>query len=491
MSKKDSYYDLLGISKDATIEEIRRAYHNAAHELHPDVNFNQGATELFLKVQEAYGILSNPASRDSYDMELASERNDPVTVDILYSRSNLVFLDEPQLIHVLLDLSADKRFSSMPDPPLNVCLVIDRSTSMQGPRMDTVKTAAVELIRQTNPADILSIVTFSDRAEVLVPAGRVADSHSLDAQIHMVHAGGGTEIYQGLETGFFEISRYSTRSMVNHIFLLTDGRTYGDEEACLQLTNRAASQGIRITGIGIGTEWNDAFLDELSTRTGGNSFYISRIKNLRRFLKEKLEGLHQSFAERVIYNFPSETGVTLNSAYRIQPDSAILQTTPPIRFGNILKNSTLSILLEFIVQPIPTDVPRFTLTRGELSLLLPFDPSRSHKIEINLNRLTSRSIGTESPPKQIFKALSQIALFRMQEVARQDVASGRTQEAYTRLQRLAKHLFSSGEKELAQTAIVEAERIQQTNMFSEEGEKRIKYGTRAFLLPSEIESEEL
>jgi hypothetical protein len=67
---------------------------------------------------------------------------------------------------------------------------------------------------------------------------------------------------------------------------------------------------------------------------------------------------------------------------------------------------------------------------------------------------------------------------------------GKVQEASLRLQRLAKHLFSAGESDLAHTAIMEAERIQQTNMLSAEGEKRIKYGTRSFLLPTIIEKGE-
>jgi hypothetical protein len=146
----------------------------------------------------------------------------------------------------------------------------------------------------------------------------------------------------------------------------------------------------------------------------------------------------------------------------------------------------LSILLEFTVQPFSTNIDYLTLASCDLGLVLPSDPSITHKIAMKLNRMTSDRQSTESPPRRIFHALSQINLYRMQERARKEVADGQIQEASLRLQRLAKHLFSSGEQELAHTAIMEAERIQQTNMLSAEGEKRIKYGTRSFLLPSAI-----
>jgi Ca-activated chloride channel family protein len=483
-----NFYDLLGIHKGATLEEIRRAYHNAAHKLHPDVNKNPAVSELFLHVKEAYEVLSNLKSREAYDKKLAAEGEEPVVTNVLFSQPSLAVLDEPQLVYVILDFLAEEKFATKSNPNLNICLVLDRSTSMQGSRMDTVKSAAIELINQIKPEDLLSVINFSDRAEILIPAGKHPDRQKVESQIHMMRAGGGTEIYQGLEAGFSEISRNSRKSMINHIILLTDGRTYGDENPCIQLADRAAAQGIRITGIGIGEEWNDVFLDEIGARTGGNSFYISRVSDLENFLREKINSLHQSFAERVILDLTIEPGVTLNSAFRLQPDSAILTSTLPIRLGNIPKTSILSILLEFIVQPISVDINWLKLASGELRYLLPSEPSTTQKTAININRMTSDSISIEPPPRRIFQALSQITFYRMQESARHEVVDGKVEEASLRLQRLAKHLLSSGEPDLAHTAIMEAERIKKTHKLSAEGEKRIKYGTRSFLLPSAIEN---
>ena len=56
------YYSLLGLTR-ATIEDIRRAYFDAAQKLHPDKNTAAGETELFLDIQQAYEVLSNPKRR--------------------------------------------------------------------------------------------------------------------------------------------------------------------------------------------------------------------------------------------------------------------------------------------------------------------------------------------------------------------------------------------------------------------------------------------
>jgi Ca-activated chloride channel family protein len=78
--------------------------------------------------------------------------------------------------------------------------------------------------------------------------------------------------------------------------------------------------------------------------------------------------------------------------------------------------------------------------------------------------------------------MSRLILYRIQEKVSQDLATGNVAAATRRMQYLATHLFSQGERELASTVMGEAAHIQQNHQFSEEGWKRIKYGTRALLL---------
>lgn len=487
MSDKPDYYALLGVLHNASQEEIKRAYFAAAQRLHPDKNKAPGETEFFLEIQQAYEVLSDETRRVEYNASLPPEPEiplGPIQYRLTFSRPSLVKLDEPQLVYVLLEILPTAENKSTPSAPLNICLVLDRSTSMQGEKMDIVKATTAQLIRVIQPQDIFGVVAFSDRAEVLIPCGYQADRSKMDARIQMMQHGGATEIFKGLQAGFDEVCHNAEPGRVNHIILLTDGHTYGDEPACLALADEAAKRGIGISGLGIGQEWNDAFLDDVAAHTGGSSAYVSRPQDIQHLLIEKFSALARIFAEDVRLDYQCEPGLNLNYIFRLQPETGSLAGESPIFFGPILQDITLSIMLEFTVQPSALKKRTVNLLDGTLKVQIPSHPLPALPVPIHIQRGVSKDLSTTPPPAAIIQAMSRLSLYRIQEKARMAAESGEYNKASRHLNNLASRLLSQGETGLAHTALLEAENLLRTQSFSEEGKKKIKYGTRALCLPS-------
>jgi len=481
-----NYYSILGIPRDASQEDIRKAFFDAARRLHPDTNIAPGDTEFFIGANEAYEVLSDVKKRAIYDAGLAPDRpvHLPVAQRIIFSRNNLVNMQDPQLVYALLEFSPSlENLNNLPSPPLNICLLIDRSTSMKGANLDIVKATAKQILRRLRPQDIFSLVTFSDRAETIIPSTQNGDLFKLEARIQMLQTSGGTEIFNGLIAAFTEVKRSFKSTIVNHIILLTDGRTYGDENQCLELADQAIKEGIGISGLGIGSDWNDSFLDELARRTGGSSFYVSHPHDIQQLLMEKFDHLGQIYAEDITIEFQKIKNIELNYAFRLQPELGSLSLESPLHLGPILRNGCLTLLLEFLVSST-SSVNVIKLFDGQVKLRISSQSNPVSSFAMQLTRPVSMTTNKpEPPPNEIIQALSQLSFYKMQEQAQLEVAAGNYDQASNRLQRLATNLLEQGNRELARTVLLEAEHIKEKQTYSLEGHKRIKYGTRALLLP--------
>ncbi len=489
MNTETNFYELLNISRVASTEEIRRAYHEAALRMHPDVNTNLDANELFLEVKKAFETLTNPKIRKEYDQYLKNGSNQPILVDMLYSRECISSISKPQKVYCLVDFEAVERFKTRSAPTMNICLIIDRSNSMKGKRLETVKLAVLELLKRFKKADTLSIVVFGDRSEVLFPASQEKDEKRISALVKTIHVAGGTEIYRGLQTGYEEILKNfdgSKRSLINHMIILTDGQTYGDEQDCLALADEAARKNIHITSLGIGTKWNDQLLDEISSRSGGSSYYIARTQDIQKFIQQKFDLLMEIYAENVTLKLESAEDVEIISVIRLQPEPTIFQNPNVINLGTLLNSKQTTLLIEFLVTDIPHNRSRQELAKGTLDYLLASTSGNKRQKQISFSRLIGDNQHNEKTPDRIMQALSQVNIFKMQERARQEVREGKIEAASKRLQNIVTQLSEMGDvgaQDLANTILIEIDRIRISHQLSPEGEKGIKYGTRSLLLP--------
>jgi Ca-activated chloride channel family protein len=481
MQTEPDYYTTLNLSIDASADEIKSAYRQLARQLHPDLQDKQGTSLLFRQVQEAYDTLSDSVKRAAYDRRRIEAGLSPQAIfqwKLQPSRAALSVDVEEQVVYILFDIAAGQIEQVRERMPLNICLVLDRSTSMQGARLEQTKAAARRMIDTLTPDDALGVVAFSDKAEIVWPSQLLTDPVKAKAKVSSIQATGGTEILQGLKLGITELTKRSTSHAVNHLILLTDGQTYGDEDQCLRLAEEAKKHRLGISAMGIGEDWNDTLLDAIAARSGGVSQYIASTNEIQQFLRERLQGLSNVYADNLRILVKPTSKVALKSAFKLEPYIQRLeQFEEKVMLGALQADAPISGILELVVQAHSAGQHRLAQLElaGDISTAQPDDAVVRQELLFDFDPQANPNT---PPPSHILSALAKITIFQMQEGALVALENGDVAGATHRLETMATRLLDMGEHQLARAALLEAGRLARSGNLSPAGRKAIKYGTR-------------
>lgn len=476
-------YAILGIPQDSPLELVKIAYEMLTKRYSSEVRQH---ISVRAQIDRAYNLLIKAyAGQTETRFAVLPRRHFSMAIET--SRKRLPIINEAQTLYLRVDLSPT--ISMMTEEMafakgrLNLTLVLDRSNSMQGARLDRVKNAAYQIIDKLNPDDVLSVVAFSDRATTLIPATKITDQKGrLKAQVALMSAFGGTEMYHGLAEGLKQVREFLNPQYVNHILLVTDGNTYGDEEQCRQLAANAAIEGIGISAMGLGTDWNDDFLDKLASSTGGFSQFIRSVQEVGNYIDTHVRHLANTFAERLRINVHLGEGVEIEQAFKIAPLAQPVEVSQDqLRVGILESERHTSLIIQLRIPPNlpPTKfhIGRFIVTGEILS-----NTYTAYHLMMDLELPTIHENNVEEPSTRMLEALSRLALYRMQESASDAIKRGDILTATVRLEKLATRLLAMGQTSLATNVLQEAQLVKTTHMLSAEGKKTIKYHTRTLAM---------
>lgn len=489
MSIEFNPYDTLGISRRASSGDVNRAFERLVRRLHPDVNQSGAAQAQHERIVEAYNFLTNIQLRSEYDRNKRGElpAKDYFSLNTLPSKRAITPIHEPQVFYMLADIAAPVHAAQEASDQiahLNLTLVLDQSNSMNKERrLDRVKLAAQTIVDTLSENDFISIVTFNNKANVLLPATSVDDKARLRSRISMMQASGGTEIFQGLQLGVAQNEVYMSNEHVNHIILLTDGHTFGDMDECLELARVVSKKGVGISAMGLGVDWNDSFLDELAFTTGGSSTFIDSVDRVTHFMNNQVRNLTMSYAERIKLSIAPDPDVSLEMAFMLTPSPQPMDITGDvISLPNLQAKRSTTLLLQFLLPDDLTDGFRSIARMVAVGNILasggkPHTSINDITMEINSNPTPEQ----QKPPTAILEALSKLTLYQLQEKAKSALENGNVDEATRSLNALATRLYEHGEDALASQVAHEANTIAFTNQLSKQGSKTIKYQTRALV----------
>ena len=197
--------------------------------------------------------------------------------------------------------------------PLNLAIVLDRSGSMGGEKLEQAKQAAMMLVDQLDKKDVLSLIVYETEVEVVLPAGPLRDrKKEIKRIIQEIETGGSTALYGGVQKGGRQLDEFLSQQRISRVILLSDGIANvgpSSNREIAGLGSRLAKNGVSVTTIGLGDNYNETLMTALAEASDANYYYVADVEDLPSVFESELGELQTVLAREVVIEIRCPNGV--------------------------------------------------------------------------------------------------------------------------------------------------------------------------------------
>ena len=253
------------------------------------------------------------------------------------------------------------RISTLPRPEkargaINVAVAIDTSGSMEGKPIEEARRAALQMMDALKDGDRLAVIAFHSKAEVLLPSTELSAEIRDDVKqrISAMKAQGTTEMAGGLEAAISQVRANYSQKGVNRVVLLGDGIP-NNEGSIVYTAQRAAEEGIAVTTLGLGLDYDETLMGKLAQVSGGRFRYIETADKVAAIFQEELSQIDSIYGRNANVRIVAGPGVRIESVVG-GPDEAPSQSAY-VPLGDIGRGDTRDVVVRMTVTPRKAGVP--------------------------------------------------------------------------------------------------------------------------------------
>jgi Ca-activated chloride channel family protein len=224
-------------------------------------------------------------------------------------------------VNLALTLQAGERFDPQSDEARNVDMVIvlDRSGSMKGLKINDARQAVLHLLCGLTVRDRFALVTYSDRVQQISGLRHVTADHAkqLKTLVNGIIAGGGTNLSDGLRTGIDAILGAPENGNAKKLILISDGlanRGITDSTRLGQMAAVAVEEEFAVSTVGVGMDFNERLMTTIADRGAGNYYYLENPAAFAEVFQKEFFYSRATVATNVAISFPLSSDISIVDA---------------------------------------------------------------------------------------------------------------------------------------------------------------------------------
>ena len=261
-------------------------------------------------------------------------------------------LKKKQRTYIKVGLTGALRKYPKKRSPVNLAIVLDRSGSMHGTKLQKAKEASAWILKQLRPDDVLSVVTYNSTVQVLLPATKVLSKERIRKKIMAIRAGGSTALFGGVSKGLSEVRKFLSKKRINRVILLSDGIANigpSSPNALGRLGRASAKQGITITTIGLGLGYNEDLMTRLAMHSDGNHGFAKSANHIKDLFKSELNDIFAVVAQQIKIKIRCSRGI--RPVRVLDRRAKIRGNRVEVRLNQLYSKQEKYVLLEVEIPP--------------------------------------------------------------------------------------------------------------------------------------------
>jgi Ca-activated chloride channel family protein len=283
--------------------------------------------------------------------------------------------------------------------PVDLTIVLDRSGSMQGEKIEAARLAVLRLMERLTPNDRLALVTYSDGVQLVSPLTAMGESnrHRLITTVRQIFADGNTNLGGGLRQGIDLFMGAADVGRQRKVILISDGlanQGITDPVALGQMAAAATDHHFAVSTVGVGLDFNELLMTTIADHGTGRYYFLEDPLIFAQVFEKEFQQARQVAAAGVVLRIPLEKGMVLTSAggYPIQMEG----NQAVVAIGNLVSGEARKLFLNF---QLPTDQER-TFALGKIQLRYSQE-GREHTLE----GLPALTVACVHNPKEVLASV--------------------------------------------------------------------------------------